>query len=60
MLIPALKGTTELLQAAASEPSVKRVVITSSFASVLNMANGAAVGTTYKFVISRLRTLNYS
>lgn len=51
MLIPALNGTTELLNAAAAEPSVKRVVITSSFASVLNMAELPAISKTYRFVL---------
>ncbi|GAA5902470.1 SDR family oxidoreductase [Sporobolomyces salmoneus] len=36
MLIPALKGTRSALKAAQREESVKRVVVTSSFASVLD------------------------
>ncbi|GAA6011172.1 hypothetical protein JCM10207_005525 [Rhodosporidiobolus poonsookiae] len=36
MLIPALEGTRHALRAAQNEPSVKRVVVTSSFAAVLD------------------------
>ncbi|GAA5982782.1 hypothetical protein JCM10908_006785 [Rhodotorula pacifica] len=36
MLIPALEGTRQILRAAQKEPSVKRVVLTSSFAAVLD------------------------
>ncbi|BGP43877.1 hypothetical protein JCM10449v2_007934 [Rhodotorula kratochvilovae] len=36
MLIPALEGTRQCLRAAQKEPSVKRVVVTSSFAAVLD------------------------
>lgn len=36
LIDPAVKGTKNLLQAAASEASIKRVVITSSFAAIVN------------------------
>jgi len=36
MLIPALEGTRHALRAAQKEESVKRVVVTSSFAAVLD------------------------
>ncbi|GAA6026123.1 hypothetical protein JCM11491_002807, partial [Sporobolomyces phaffii] len=38
MLVPALQGTRAALRAAQREPSVKRVVVTSSFAAVLDFA----------------------
>ncbi|GAA6044354.1 hypothetical protein JCM8097_002785, partial [Rhodosporidiobolus ruineniae] len=37
MLIPALEGTRQALRAAQDEPSVKRVVVTSSLAAVLDL-----------------------
>merc|ERR1712093_671104 len=36
LLIPALEGTRHALRAAQKEPSVKRVVVTSSFAAVMD------------------------
>lgn len=47
MLEPAYNGTTNMLKAAAATPSVKRLVITSSFASMLDMSKGMNVGKTY-------------
>ncbi|GAA5845244.1 hypothetical protein JCM11251_003855 [Rhodosporidiobolus azoricus] len=47
MLIPALEGTRQILRAAQKEASVKRVVVTSSFAAVLDMKNGLGPDTTY-------------
>lgn len=37
MLGPALDGTLSILRSASSEPSVERVVITSSFAAIRNL-----------------------
>ncbi|KAK4702327.1 hypothetical protein P7C70_g3894, partial [Phenoliferia sp. Uapishka_3] len=51
MLLPAIDGTKEALLAAKKTPSVKRVVVTSSFASVLNLAqkdNGKGVTYSHK------------
>ncbi|GAA5942535.1 SDR family oxidoreductase [Sporobolomyces koalae] len=36
LINPAVQGTTNLLRAAKTEPSIKRVVITSSFAAIVN------------------------
>ncbi|GAA5884120.1 hypothetical protein JCM6882_002147 [Rhodosporidiobolus microsporus] len=47
MLIPALEGTRQMLRAAQKEPSVKRVVVTSSFAAVLDYKNGLGPDTKY-------------
>jgi nucleoside-diphosphate-sugar epimerase len=48
LLDPAVKGTMRLLEAvAAHAPQVKRVVITSSFASILDPAQGHRPGYTY-------------
>lgn len=48
MLDPAIKGTTRVLEAvAAHAPQVKRVVITSSFAAILDPMQGLRVGYTY-------------
>ncbi|BGP58484.1 hypothetical protein JCM8202_001148 [Rhodotorula sphaerocarpa] len=46
MLIPALEGTRQILRAAQKEPSVKRVVLTSSFAAVLDF-NSLSPATTF-------------
>lgn len=46
MLEPAVKGTTSVLEAAAGEPSVKAVVITSSLAAAQDPSKGADVGFT--------------
>ncbi|KAK5234763.1 hypothetical protein LTR47_004208 [Exophiala xenobiotica] len=37
VVLPAIQGVKSVLQAAAKEPSIKRIVITSSFASVYDM-----------------------
>ncbi|KAL8783610.1 MAG: hypothetical protein Q9195_009331 [Heterodermia aff. obscurata] len=48
LLSPAIKGTTELIQAVHSyAPQVQRVVITSSFASILDTSLGDRPGYTY-------------
>ncbi|KAM0786885.1 hypothetical protein ACM66B_002310 [Microbotryomycetes sp. NB124-2] len=49
MLKPAIQGTENVLRACASDKgkNVKRVVITSSFAAVLDLNKGSAEGTTY-------------
>lgn len=48
LLDPAVIGTTGILKSVKKNaPSVKRVVITSSFASILNPFKGAAPGKTY-------------
>ena len=48
LLEPALKGTTEVLTSIQKHnPNVKRVVITSSFASIVDMDKGAREGYTY-------------
>jgi nucleoside-diphosphate-sugar epimerase len=48
LLEPAVKGTTRILEAvAAYAPQVKRVVITSSFAAIIDPTKGARPGHTY-------------
>ncbi|ROV88107.1 hypothetical protein VSDG_09388 [Cytospora chrysosperma] len=48
LLEPAIKGTNQILDAvAAHAPQVKRVVITSSFASILDPLKGSRPGYTY-------------
>lgn len=48
LLDPAIIGTTEVLKAIKKfAPSVKKVVVTSSFASILDASKGSAVGHTY-------------
>ena len=47
MLDPAVNGTRELIQAAATQPSIKRVVITSSIAAVVDLGKGFRPGYTY-------------
>lgn len=48
LLDPAIKGTTRILEAvAAHAPQVKRVVITSSFAAIVDPLQGARPGYTY-------------
>ncbi|CAD6577364.1 MAG: methylglyoxal reductase (NADPH-dependent) gre2 [Cyphobasidiales sp. Tagirdzhanova-0007] len=47
ILKPAVQGTKSVLETAAKTPSVKRVVITSSFASVLDVNQGFRPGYTY-------------
>ncbi|GAA6045159.1 hypothetical protein JCM8097_000930, partial [Rhodosporidiobolus ruineniae] len=51
MLIPALQGTRQALRAAQDEPSVKRVVVTSSFAAVIDMKNGLTPETKYDHTV---------
>ncbi|KAI4165102.1 MAG: hypothetical protein LQ342_001379 [Letrouitia transgressa] len=48
LLEPAIKGTTEILKAVkAHAPQVKRVVITSSFAAIVDLSKGLRPGYTY-------------
>ncbi|KAI9643147.1 hypothetical protein NHQ30_008883 [Ciborinia camelliae] len=48
LLIPAIKGTTNILKAVhKNAPQVKRVIITSSIASIFDMDKGARPGYTY-------------
>lgn len=48
LLDPAVKGTTRVLEAvAAHAPQVKRVVVTSSFASIIDVTQGYRPGYTY-------------
>ncbi|KAF1983211.1 flavonol reductase [Aulographum hederae CBS 113979] len=48
LLIPAIKGTTGVLEALAkNNPDATRVVITSSFASIIDMSQGYRPGYTY-------------
>jgi nucleoside-diphosphate-sugar epimerase len=47
MLDPAVKGTNNVLTAAKKEKQIKRVVITSSFASILDLNKGDRPGYTY-------------
>lgn len=47
LIIPAINGVKAIMSAAASEPSVKRVVLTSSFASVMNADRKAPPYFTY-------------
>jgi len=47
MLQPAIQGTLSILKSAAKVPSVKRVVVTSSFASVMDVGKGMRPDYTY-------------
>ncbi|TDL15605.1 NAD-P-binding protein [Rickenella mellea] len=47
MLKPAIEGTKAIIEAAKKEPSVQHVVITSSFAAIVDLAKLANVGYTY-------------
>ncbi len=48
LLSPAIKGTTEILKAIkAHAPQVKRIVITSSFAAIVDLSKGTRPGYTY-------------
>lgn len=47
LLDPAVQGTTSIIDAIAKESNVKHLVITSSFASILDLSKGYAEGTTY-------------
>lgn len=46
-IIPAITGTKSALEAAKKEPGVKRFILTSSFAAVLNPSRGFGPETTY-------------
>ncbi|KAH7376815.1 3-beta hydroxysteroid dehydrogenase/isomerase family protein [Plectosphaerella cucumerina] len=48
LIIPAISGVKAIMAAAAAEPSVKRIVLTSSFASVMNADRKAPPYFTYK------------
>jgi NADPH-dependent methylglyoxal reductase len=47
VLVPAVRGTTAILTAALSSPTVKSVVVTSSIGAVLDALHGARPGHTY-------------
>ncbi|QKX58246.1 uncharacterized protein TRUGW13939_05367 [Talaromyces rugulosus] len=47
LLIPAIQGTKTLLESAATNSNIKNVVITSSFASIVNIGEGLRPGYTY-------------
>lgn len=47
MILPAIGGLKTILNAAAREPTIKRIVFTSSFATVLDVQRGWAPGWTY-------------
>lgn len=47
LLKPALRGTTTILEACLTEPKVKRVVITSSFAAIFDSSKGLQPDVTY-------------
>lgn len=47
LLIPAIQGTRTLLESAAMNPNIKNVVITSSFASIVDIGAGLRPGYTY-------------
>ncbi|CAO3674667.1 unnamed protein product [Umbelopsis ramanniana] len=47
LLLPALEGTKNILQAASTQKSIKRVIITSSFAAVVDVSKGLRPGYTY-------------
>jgi nucleoside-diphosphate-sugar epimerase len=47
LLLPALEGTKNILQAASTQKSIKRVIITSSFAAVVDVNKGLRPGYTY-------------
>lgn len=49
LLLPAVKGTMNVLQYAAKQSSIKRIAITSSFAAVLDPLNGAAMRKDYTY-----------
>ena len=46
-LIPTINGTLQIYEAASKYPSIKRVVLASSFVSVYNAARGPNPGKTY-------------
>ncbi|CRG84213.1 hypothetical protein PISL3812_01530 [Talaromyces islandicus] len=47
LLIPAIQGTKTLLESAATNPNITKVVITSSFASIVDIGKGLRPGYTY-------------
>ncbi|CAI4212102.1 unnamed protein product [Parascedosporium putredinis] len=47
LVLPAIRGVRALLEAAAAHPDIRRIVITSSFASVLNASRNAPPFFTY-------------
>lgn len=47
MLIPAINGTKNILEATKLEPRIKRVVFTSSFAAVCDVLDLPSLGRTY-------------
>jgi len=47
LIIPAITGTTSALQAAKTEPKIKRFVYTSSFAAIFDANKGAGPGVSY-------------
>ncbi|ETN45702.1 uncharacterized protein HMPREF1541_09535 [Cyphellophora europaea CBS 101466] len=47
LLIPAIRGTTALLKAAANCPNLEAVVVTSSFAALFDLKQGSRKGYTY-------------
>ena len=47
MLQPAIQGTLSMIEAAKSEPLVEHVVITSSFAAILDLSQWPHIGHTY-------------
>ncbi|OZJ05736.1 hypothetical protein BZG36_01310 [Bifiguratus adelaidae] len=47
MLIPAIKGTKNVLSACGKEKSIKRLILTSSFAAILDFDKGTRPGYTY-------------
>ena len=53
IISPAIKGTTNILNAAAKEPSVKRVVITSSIVAVVPWAEAIVGETTHVYTADK-------
>lgn len=47
MLLPAINGTKNMLEATKLEPKIKRVVLTSSIAAMMDPLTLPAIGTTY-------------
>jgi nucleoside-diphosphate-sugar epimerase len=47
LIQPAVEGTSRMLEAIASSSTVKRVVLTSSFAAVVDPTKGPRAGYTY-------------
>ncbi|TCD61600.1 hypothetical protein EIP91_008186 [Steccherinum ochraceum] len=57
VIIPAIEGTKAIISAAAKEPKVKRVVITSSFATVLTPSRGW--DPTWKYTAEQWNPITY-